>query len=799
MNRAVRFSLAAGAVLLVCACTGDSLNPPPGQTIQASLSDGAHSGNPDFFFLPPIFGNPVNDPNFEPNAFNANVRPTVEICELAILPVPPATTRACVPGTPFKSFTASDVNLDVTGQKYQVNWDTRSPSLALTKEYRIRVLLGTHELGHADIDPVMTGSALKNVVTGEFIGLVDGRTLPIKFRIENGAACDGGDCDSKTVDLTQGGSVVLATSGDRVDIPAQPSGQVVTVTVKLCAGLLVDLPKFGNCLTVTADPPLRAPLSPPATISMCSLHDNIPSLVHAQQDLVTLHRQDITSDGTLITALPHSRDFCPAPIGAAPLPPARNWIDAGWRAVRHGVASLFGVRPLHAASAMLDVGGGGETPNFSDFQFALPAKMQIASIVDQLVAPNIDVPSPPSVLVTDAADRPVGGARVHFHITSTTGGSLTPTDGVVLSDPVTGRATLTAWHVADPATYTVTASGFGIADPLINGPAEGFDPFAPAVFPGNPGQDEAQAEVKLGTGHLSYSATAGGQPDLTIDGIVVGPSDLTFADDVTYDVTVRNHGTGAAPATTVSLDGPSALSGDDVGTDVLQVPALSPGAAATVRSRLPPRLPGTSSAVATVDPNNTVAESNEQNNTFTTEPFTVAPKIDFETLGDGTPISSIALPLALVNDYALQNVAFSFVRADQTPGVGSLCNSRGADPTGVTDNHSASIEASGDPCNGFTQGALSLMFARSAGLPSRVQFQLRGNNGIDPFPISGVDGAGNAVIVTRSGVSTYTSNNGFTARQETVEVRSLAGIVQITMNLPAATGAVFLDDLVIIR
>jgi len=55
-------------------------------------------------------------------------------------------------------------------------------------------------------------------------------------------------------------------------------------------------------------------------------------------------------------------------------------------------------------------------------------------------------------------------------------------------------------------------------------------------------------------------------------------------------------------------------------------------------------------------------------------------QIDFETLGDGTPIRSIALPLALVNNYALQNVAFSFVRADGTPGVGSLCNSRGADP-----------------------------------------------------------------------------------------------------------------------
>ena len=512
MNRVVRFTLAAGAALLVCGCTSDSLNPPPGQTIQASFSDGAHSGNPDFFFLPPIFGNPVNNPNFDANAFNANVRPTVEICELAILPVPPATLRACVPGAPLKSFAAGDVNLDVTGQQYQVDWDTKSTILALTKEYRIRVLLGTRELGYADVDPVATGAGLKNVQTGEFIGLVEGRTLPIKFRIENGAACNGGDCDSKTIDLTQGGSVVLATTGDRVDIPAQtPGAPTVTVTVQLCGnpnGLQIDLPKFGNCLTVTADPPLGGrQLSPPATISMCSLHDAIPSLVHAQQDLVTLHRQDITTEATLVSALPHSRDFCPSGIGAAPLPPARNWVVAGWRAVRQGVASLFGVRPLHAATAVLDVGGGGETPTFSDFQFALPARMEILTGAVQSVLSNGAVPIAPAVYVSDAQNHPVGGARVHFR-SSSPGGSITPTDGIAYSDAVTGLATLTSWQVGDPGNYSVEASGFGIADPRNNGPAEGFDPFAPAVFPGNPAQDQAQLEVALSTGTLTFSATA---------------------------------------------------------------------------------------------------------------------------------------------------------------------------------------------------------------------------------------------------------------------------------------------------
>jgi hypothetical protein len=157
---------------------------------------------------------------------------------------------------------------------------------------------------------------------------------------------------------------------------------------------------------------------------------------------------------------------------------------------------------------MIDVGGGGETPTFSDFQFALPAKMAILTGAVQRVLPNTPVPIPPAVLVTDAADRPVGGARVHFRITSTHGGSITPIDGIAFSDPVTGLATLTSWQVGDPGDHSVEASGFGIADPQNNGPAVGFDPFGPAVFPGHADLDMAQPEVPLSTGHLTFSATA---------------------------------------------------------------------------------------------------------------------------------------------------------------------------------------------------------------------------------------------------------------------------------------------------
>lgn len=496
MTGAVRRTLAAGALLVVCACTSDTLNAPLGRPF-ASFSDGAHSGNPDFFFLPPLFKSPVNDPNFSPNAFNASVRPTVEICELANVIVPPATIRACA--TTVKTFGASEVTLSTTDQLYQVNWNTSLTNLVLTKEYRIRVLLGSVELGFVDVDPVVSGSQLKNVETGEFVGLVDGRTLPIKFRIENGAACFGGLCNSKTINLAQGGFVVFAATGDRVDIPAQQSNQIVNVTVQACPNLNVDFPVFGNCLNVLADPPLAARLAPAATVSMCSLPSFALPPLHAQEELLTLHRRD----GNVVVALPHSTDFCGGTIGLADAP--RSLALRGLRALRDVGEWLFRPTTLHASNLVFDVGAGGQTDGFSDFQFALPAAMSFASLANQTVVPNSAVPSTPSVLVTDALGQPVANARVHFTITSP-GGTIAPSNGIVLSNS-NGFATLTQWSVGDAGRYSVQASGFGLAGPDFNGPAEGVDPFTPAIFH-DPAQDEAQAPVTLGTGHLSFVANA---------------------------------------------------------------------------------------------------------------------------------------------------------------------------------------------------------------------------------------------------------------------------------------------------
>jgi len=212
MMRRARLPLAVATFAFLISCQSDNLTRSIDGPMFA-VSDGAHSGNPDFFFLSPLFSNPNKDPNFEPNAFNGSLRPAVEICELGA-PAPDG-SRECIAGPFVKRFAPSAVTVNLTDQLYVVNWNTAESALNVNKFYRISVVVGSIQLGFADVDPVSNGSQLKNVQTGEYIGLVDGRTLPIKFRIESGALCsvDGTPCAAQTIDLTQGGGVELIVPG----------------------------------------------------------------------------------------------------------------------------------------------------------------------------------------------------------------------------------------------------------------------------------------------------------------------------------------------------------------------------------------------------------------------------------------------------------------------------------------------------------------------------------------------------------------------------------------------------------
>lgn len=182
--RHVRLAAVALLTILVTCDRPNSLTGP-----SATISDGTHAaGNRNFFFLPPLVPDPRDNPYYDADGFDPDARPTVEICHL--------TGGACAPSQPagFPIVFSMDagrgsetVRVDVNAQHYIVNWHAGDVDLDPASNYRIQVLIGGAQLGYADVDVVSSGRELRNVNTNEFIGLVDGRTLPIKFRIERGA------------------------------------------------------------------------------------------------------------------------------------------------------------------------------------------------------------------------------------------------------------------------------------------------------------------------------------------------------------------------------------------------------------------------------------------------------------------------------------------------------------------------------------------------------------------------------------------------------------------------------------
>jgi alpha-tubulin suppressor-like RCC1 family protein len=149
---------------------------------QLVISDGAHQGNLHFFFLPPLVSAPTFSGSFDPS-----VSPTVEVCRWSVdtcAQLIAAYTMVTGPGSE---------TIRLEEGYYVVNWHTDALSLDPAAEYRILVLAGEIELGFVDVAVVSSGKDLKNVRTNEVVALLDGRTLPIKFRIEEGAIDVGGN------------------------------------------------------------------------------------------------------------------------------------------------------------------------------------------------------------------------------------------------------------------------------------------------------------------------------------------------------------------------------------------------------------------------------------------------------------------------------------------------------------------------------------------------------------------------------------------------------------------------------
>jgi hypothetical protein len=218
-------------LLLLDACTSDNL--PVDATAQSTsrtpslaISDAVHNGGlGGFYFLPPIVAQPAAT-----GILDSAASPTITICAV-VDGVCSATIAA------YSRAGGSDgESVSMSEDGYQVNWKTSNYTLNDGSLYRIQVSNGGLTLGFADVEPLANASEFHNVRTGEIVPLLDGRTLPIRVRIEVGAGC---------LPAPSGMTHWWAGDGDHRDRIGGDDGTVVG-NVTYAPGMVGQAFKFGD-------------------------------------------------------------------------------------------------------------------------------------------------------------------------------------------------------------------------------------------------------------------------------------------------------------------------------------------------------------------------------------------------------------------------------------------------------------------------------------------------------------------------------------------------------------------------
>jgi len=450
-------ALVALSIALVAGCRDqESVTSPKAPRLSALIQDGHSAGaNPHFFFLPPL------SPEPKPNGpFNRRLKPVVDICSALEAP--------CAAGHVLT--TLAPVTVDAPEQ-YYVNWDTGALTVPPGTSVRVLVRVGTsHILGFADVDVVATDAGKTTQTSGNF-QLVRGRTLPIKFRIEQGALTPDHSC-SDCVEQTISTSTAAATvvTNNQIAGAFFPQGalpQDVTVIIEATppvAGqpcIPVNLDQFPGCYTFATDPG-------PTTFRqqvIAGICVEVGDLTPDQIKSLILYKLDVVTSGELTTDVVTPLENAPAAFLPCNSLAAKRNSSGLFARARDALFTLLVPAPLNAAH----LGVGGLTGSFSKIGWGLPPTLSKVDGTDGLsAAAGTPVVRPPAVHLTNSHGGAVGGLPITFAVGSGGGSITAPGGGVGTAGPVSvktdgsGVAALGSWTLGSTlGTNTVTARQIG--------------------------------------------------------------------------------------------------------------------------------------------------------------------------------------------------------------------------------------------------------------------------------------------------------------------------------------------------
>ena len=216
VNRLLFVSTAA--VVASCNDVAAPLLPASAPT-QLEFVDARNGGTAGFYFLPPLAPVVVHGGIFDPDR-----SPIVSICRLTSTGCAPVVASYSVHGE-----SNSAIRISESDKHYFSQWHTRTSDVRAGETYRVRVLEGQFELGHADIRIVDRASDAR-ALPESVIPLVAGATLPIKFRLEESTL---GSPVTESIGASGGDVSVVITGGAQFtfDVPEGALDSTIAFTI----------------------------------------------------------------------------------------------------------------------------------------------------------------------------------------------------------------------------------------------------------------------------------------------------------------------------------------------------------------------------------------------------------------------------------------------------------------------------------------------------------------------------------------------------------------------------------------